>query len=489
MRLMDPTPDPAQGSTPRARRAAGNALWLISGDAAGKIASFLFVVIVARGLGSVQYGYFNFAASFVPLFLMIAAWGLNVALVREIARDRERMPELFASAFAMRLVFGIGSLVLAIAVAPLFVSGTEALVTVVLVGIALLFDELAGLVGAVFKAFETMRYDALVSITNRVASTLLALLVLGLGGGLVMMSVTYLLGSFGALFFGWMVLRRRFPAVGPGDAHLERMRGLFFQGLPLGIAAVLNMALLRLDVVMLQAIEGPVAVAMYGIAYRFFESFLFVGWALPSVVMPGLSRAGAGTESARLVQLTAASNLAFYLPLAVGAPFAAEAVVTTIFSGEFVAAADAVPWVSAAAVFYALAHLGRHASIALGRGKEIAWIAGATLGLNVILNLLLIPRYSFEGAAIATLTCEVIEAGALLWLFARSNGSIALGGVIAAPLAAAAAMGGTLLATGVRGWTAVGLGAIVYPLALAVMTRWLAPDEGRVVAGLMRRAR
>lgn len=486
---MDAIGDNEGGSTPRARRAAGNALWLISGDAAGKIASFVFVVIVARGLGSVQYGYFNFAVSFVPLFLMIAAWGLNVALVREIARDRDRMPELFASAFAMRLAFGVGALILAIAAAPLFVTGTEALLTVVLVGIALLFDELAGLVGAVFQAFERMRYDALVSITNRVASTLLALIVLGLGGGLVMMAITYLLGSFGALLFGWVVLRRRFPAVGSGDVHVDRMRALFVQGLPLGIAAVLNMALLRLDVVMLQAIEGPVAVAMYGVAFRFFESFLFVGWALPSVVMPGLSRAGAGRESARLVQLTAATNLAFYLPLAVGAPFAAEAVVTSIFSSEFAAAADAVPWVSAAAVFYALAHLGRHASIALGRGKEIAWIAGGALGLNVILNLLLIPRYSFEGAAVATVTCEVVEAGALLWLFARSNGSVALGGVVAAPVVAAAVMGGVLLGAGVRGWAAVGLGAFVYPLVLALVTRWLAPEEGRVVTGLLRRTK
>lgn len=486
MSTMDPVP-PTDDPTPRARRAAGNAAWLVSADAAGKIASLLFVIIVARGLGSVQYGYFNFAASFVPLFLMVAAWGLNVALVREVARDRDQMPELLASAFAMRLIFGVGALLVALVAAPFFVDGTEALLTVVLVGIALLFDELAGLIGAVFKAFETMRYDALVNITNRVASTLLALLVLALGGGLVMMSVTYLLGSFGALFFGWTVLRRKFPAVGPGDVALSRMRVLFAQGLPLGIAAVLNMALLRLDVVMLQAIEGPVAVAMYGVAFRFFESFLFVGWALPSVVMPGLSRSGAGPESARLVQLTAASNLAFYLPLAVGAPFAAEAVITTVFSEEFAAAAEAVPWVSAAAIFYALAHLARHASIALGRGKEIAWIAGAALAMNVALNLVLIPRYSFEGAALATLACEVVEAGALLWLFARSNGSFAVGGVVAAPVVSALVMGGTLLATGIRGWAAVGVAAVIYPLVLAGATRVLAPQEGRTLRAMLRR--
>jgi hypothetical protein len=66
---------------------------------------------------------------------------------------------------------------------------------------------------------------------------------------------------------------------------------------------------------------------------------------------------------------------------------------------------------------------------------------------------------------------------------------VALGGVVAAPVAAAAAMGGVLLGAGVRGWAAVGLGALVYPLALAVLTRWLAPKEGRVLTGLARRNR
>jgi O-antigen/teichoic acid export membrane protein len=265
------------------------------------------------------------------------------------------------------------------------------------------------------------------------------------------------------------------------------MRALFALGLPLGIAAVLNNALLRIDTVMLQAIDGSVSVAMYGVAYRFFESFLFVGWGLPSVVMSRLSRLGTGEESARLVRSTAAANLVFYVPLAAGAPFAADELVRALFSERFDPAADAVPWLTAAALFYALAHLGRHASIALGRGRAIAWTAGGALTLNVVLNSILIPRYSFEGAAVATLISEVVEAAALGTLLYRSNRSLRAGPVLAVPLVAGAAMVGVLLALGLRGIAAVAVGAPVYVFALIVTGRVMAPHEARMVRSLLRR--
>ena len=87
-----------------ARRFAGNALWLLIGDAAAKIASLVFLILVARALSRVEYGYFTFSLSFIPLFLMLSAWGLDDALFREVARSRERVSELFASTFIPRRV-------------------------------------------------------------------------------------------------------------------------------------------------------------------------------------------------------------------------------------------------------------------------------------------------------------------------------------------------------------------------------------------------
>jgi len=67
---------------------AGNTTWILAGELIGKAASFVFVVIVARGLGTTQYGYFTFATAFVPLFLAFGTWGIEMVLVREMSRNR-----------------------------------------------------------------------------------------------------------------------------------------------------------------------------------------------------------------------------------------------------------------------------------------------------------------------------------------------------------------------------------------------------------------
>src|SRR5207247_334681 len=86
----------------------------------------------------------------------------------------------------------------------------------------------------------------------------------------------------------------------------------------------------------------------------------------------------------RIVELASAVLLAFYLPIAVGAPFGAHWIVVTLFSSRYAAAASVVPVLTAAALFYSIEVLGRMTAIALGHRREIAWITGLTLTAYVL---------------------------------------------------------------------------------------------------------
>ena len=470
-----------------ARRFAGNAFWLLVAQAAGKLASFAFVVIVARGLGTEAYGEFNFAASFVPLFLVFGTLGLDVAVVRQVVRSRERLSEVFSSGLLLRGGVALVGLAGAVALAPFLVESTRAFVVVAVLGGALFLDELSGYLGAVYKAFERVAFHGMVLLANRIVSTLLALVAIAMGGDILAVCGTYLAGSLGALGFAWVALRRYFPPVDLRDARAATCRSLLREGLPLALANALNAALFRIDAVLLQAIKGPVAVGLYGVAYRFFESFLFVAWSLTNVALPRLARAGPDQRAGRTFQLTVALMLSFYLPVAAGAPFAAEWVVTALFSDEYRSAASTVPWLTGAAALYAVAYLARVGAIAVGRRRGIVWIAGGSLVLNVALNLAVIPRYSFQGAAVATFATEVVEAALLLMVFVRASGRPQLERVVLVPVAAAAVMLAGLLASGARDAVAVVVGGALYGLALPVCARLLAPADSRRALQLVRR--
>jgi O-antigen/teichoic acid export membrane protein len=224
-----------------------------------------------------------------------------------------------------------------------------------------------------------------------------------------------------------------------------------------------NVAVFRLDAVMLEAIRGPLQVAQYGVAYRFFESILFVTWAMSTAALPRIAR---GDDDGVTYGLTTAALVAFYLPFAVGAGFAASGVIQTLFSARYIPAAQAVGWLAGAGIFYAIAYFTRVCLMMRDRGRTVLLASGATVVLNIALNAILIPQLGFEGAAIATFASEVFEALVLVVLYARTN-RIKVTAVTALPVVAAGAMAGVLALWGIRGWAAAGVGAAVYVAVLA----------------------
>jgi O-antigen/teichoic acid export membrane protein len=465
---------------------ASNAAWLMAAELVGKVASFVLVVILARGLGPRQYGYFAFTLAFLPLFLHLARWGIDVATLRHISLRRHEFSPVFVNGAVLRVALAVIATMVALALAPLFVDNRTAFAVAVVVGAALLLDELAAYLAVAFTAFEQMRFNAAIVIANRVVSTALAGVVVALDGGLLAVCTAYMLGSLGAVLVGWSFLRRRLPPVHGGDLRRAKLGALLREGTPYGIANFLNMAVFRIDTVLLEALKGPVAVGIYGVAYRFFEPILFVTWSIAQAVTPRLVR-DATDEAAptRTFELSLAATLAFYLPVAAGAPFTAAWLLETLFGTRYLGAEDAVLWLAAAAVPYGVAHLARMAAVAAGARRAITAVAGGALALNVVLNLVLIPDHGVTGAAAATFVTEVLECGLLLGLYVRRTASLPVSGTVVAPAVAAVCMVVVLWPT-FRGLGALLVGPVVFVAALTAVTRLVAPGDMRALVHAVR---
>jgi O-antigen/teichoic acid export membrane protein len=461
------------------RRFASNALWLIAAEIAGKVASFVFAVIVARGLGPLAYGYFNIAISLGGLVIAFGSLGLNMVVTTEIVKRREAMSETFSSALVGRV--GINSIALfaAIAMAPLIVDEGTAVATIALVGAALFVDDISALIGAVFKAVEQMRYRALAIFVNRLVSTGLAVVAVAAGGDILTVCLVYLVGSIAGAAYAAISLRRNFSDLKLRSASRSHVWRLLRAGTPLGVASVLNLAVFRIDTVLLQILRGPLAVAMYGVAFRFFDSLTFLAYSITSAALPRMAKDGNGDEPVRAFQLALGILLTAYLPIAAGAPFAGRWIVVTIFSSRYATAGSATAWLAAGVLFYGVAYLARVAAIAIGRQQDIPKIAAVALAVNVILNLVLIPRLGFEGAAIATFATEVFEMILILIVLKRALPGLRPSRITAVPLVATTALVAVLFLSGARDSTALLIGAPVYLSALCAAAFVIARDQSR----------
>ena len=483
---MDAPPD--RSGLGEARRFASNALWLLIGDLVAKGASLLFVIVVARGLGTVEYGYFNFAVSFIPLFLIVGAWGLDNIFFRELAQHRDELSRYYSSGLAVRVLLGAGALIVGLGAGPFFIPAGDAFVALILVGVALFLDELSSFVSTVFRAFEMMRYRAFRIMVNRILTTTLALVAVAFDGDLVLICAMYMAGSFGALVYSWWALRRHFPTIDHRSPDRSIMRSLVRDGMPLALAGALNMAVFRIDALMLQAIKGPVQVAFYGVAYRFLDSFMFIAWSFGNVALPRIARSESEGQE-RTFEISLALIVTAYLPLAIAAFFLGNEMVALAFGDRYRAAGHAVFWLMAAGVFYGAAYLGRMACIAIGRTSAIARLGAAALVVNVIGNSFLIPAHGFEGAAVMTMATSALEGVGIVAVFLRHRGDVRWDGPILVPLLAALPMILAMWLLDGSAWAAAIVGAVVFALGTVIGARVLAPELASVATSLLRRRR
>ncbi|HWL65741.1 MAG TPA: flippase, partial [Actinomycetota bacterium] len=470
-----------------ARSLAGNSLWALTAQAVSKVASVVFVAAMARALSKVDYGYFNLALSLVPLFLIFGIWSLDAVVIKEIARNPTRTATVFASGLVARAGLGALALGMAVLVTPFFVDGMTPVLAIALVGAALFLDQIAEFIGAVFRGLERMSLYGIVIMANRIVSTAITLVVLARGGTLVAASSAYLVGSLIALAFAWILLLRITP-IHRTDVSSNETKRLVREGLPLGVSDVLNMAILRLDSVLLYLLRGPVSVAVYGVAYRLFESLLFVAWSMATAALPRIARAHTPADSARTYDLLLTATLTIYVPAAAITPFAGSWLVTTVFSDRYLPSAEALTWLMLALVLYGFGHMARVAAIGIGRGREIARVAGASLAVNIVANLTLIPRFGFVGAAMATTITEGCQAVALGTLFYRATATRPSVKILM-PLAAGAATAGVLTALNAAGFAAIVIGMGTYAITLLGISAVLAPELGASLLRLIMKRR
>jgi O-antigen/teichoic acid export membrane protein len=223
-------------------------------------------------------------------------------------------------------------------------------------------------------------------------ATLMHWSILYLSGGLLLGLIAYVWGS---KTFG------KFTA-NVNEAFRTTPEGFFFS---IGLAA--QSAYADMDKAMLARLSTLEATGIYGVAYRFINLAYLPLNAFLSSVYPRLVKVGqnglkeALALSRRMFPVTALYGLVASLGLFLAAP-----ILPYLFGSEYKETVNALRWLAFVPFIQALYWIFADVLTASGYQRFRSYAQLVTLGLNVLLNLFLIPIYSWKGAAIATLVSE-----------------------------------------------------------------------------------
>jgi O-antigen/teichoic acid export membrane protein len=388
----------------------------------------------------------------------------------------------------MKAAFGVLAVAIAVTIAALGGYGGSAPLVVALLALAAFVELMAKTLYSVFLGLEDMRPPSAALLLQRIATALFGILAVLAGAGVVVVAALYLAGV--VLAFAWTAWRVTARARPRRSFNVASGRSLLIASLPSGINVLLSTVLFRVDMLLLSLMVSTVAVGLYGAAYRLLESTLVLSYAVAVAMLPTLSRLSRSSVPSLAEAYEGAAKVIAIMLVPVGCVFAlfAGVLIDTLYGAEYAPAASALRLLGGAAALYGVSHLGLYVLIAQSRQRVIPWITACVVVLNVSLNLVLIPRFSIDGAAFVTslseLTLAVLMTGAAL----RVTGRLSAPRILAGPLAGAGAMVAAALVAG-TGLGGLALALLAYPVTLFLVEHRLHPGDLRLLADMVRKPR
>ena len=396
--------------------------------ASTKLATFLVLILANRALPHVQFGAYALVLATAEIIRVIAAFGIDQVSLRALAREPDRQAHILSNTLTLKA--------LSCAVATVLFAGAAwylRFTPEMWVGFALLAaDFFLGAAVLSLVTFHQANVRADRAVPGLLAGALANVL---FGGGAFLLHApmpaflaSVPVGNGVALVSLWL-MTRHWVNLSARLASRPSLRRLARSAWPLAIAGVMILLYFRIGTLMLAKLSGLSAVASYTPAYKLSEAFLLVPAALTGTTLPllaGTLRDGPSRAGAAAYRSVMSLAVAISVPFGIGCSVFGQFVLVHIFGPSYAGSAFALGILGWATVLMALNQQSGNALLALDREQLIMWVAVINLAVNVTANLLLIPRFSFNGAAMATLITEGVNFAMLgflvLYLMRRPHG-------------------------------------------------------------------
>lgn len=367
------------------------------------VLQFAYLVLVARVLGVEGYGVFAGSASLAASLSPLVGLGFGMILVQEVSRAPSRFPEFWAKALRAVAVSGPVMAGVMLALAPLLLPVDDHWAVILLIAAAeLLAMPLVAASSLAFQAHEQLGR----TMFNHVQLNILrfgavALLAAGDQGGLVPFAWAYFGATAVAALLSLGQIRRAFGHPDMARAHLA---GRVREGLGFSLSVVANTAHAEIDKTLLLRLGSAEAAGNYSVANRIVAAVTtpLIAYILASV--PRLFREGEqGIRAVAALARRLLLPILLYGVVAAAVLLVCAPILPWIFGDGFVTVLDLVLWLAPLPLLAGISQLGLNVLTASGRQRARVAIEAAALLGNAALNVVLIPRFGAEGAALAAL--------------------------------------------------------------------------------------
>lgn len=392
------------------RKIITNIVWLFADKILRMGCGLVVGVWVARYLGIERFGIFNYATAFIALFSPLATLGLDGLVIRRLVGDSSQQQQLLGTSFWMR--FFAGWLTWGLTILSVFLlrhDDQTIIILVAILGSANVFQSL-DTIDLWFQSQVQSKYTVFAKNIAFVIATFLKVLLINSKAPLLafawISSLEFALGAIGLI----IVYEQQKHLLKLWSWSQQLAKELIKESLPLIFSGLTIMIYMRIDQIMLGQIIGDKAVGIYSAATRISEVWYFIPMAIASSVSPAIYEAKKVSETLyyrRIAQLNRLLVLSSFI-IALIMTFLSGLIINLLFGSAYAESGVILAihvWTSIF-VFTGVATGSWFVAEHLTHLFLYRTLSGAVV--NILLNIILIPKYGGIGAAIATIVAQSI---------------------------------------------------------------------------------
>ncbi len=394
-----------------------NSSWLLLDNIVRLGGGFFLTAWLARYLGPEQFGVFNYAIAFAALFTYFGTLGLNEIIVRNLIRSPLQRDDIIGTAFLLRTLGG--TIAFGLALVFVFFLNPSDRTAHWLVGIIA--------AGIIFQAFEVVdsyfqsqvlsKYVVLARIIPFIFASSLKVFFILTGAALIAFAWVWLieivLVGIGLMF----VYHSRGFSLRLKEFKSQIAKNLIKDSWPMILSGISSMIYMRIDQIMIRHMIGEKAVGIYAAATKVSEAWYVLGGIIIFSTFPIIINLK--TESETLYREKCRQVYKVLITIgtaaACGTILLAKPIIYFLYGQAY---SQAIAVLSVHVLGVMLVYLISASTYALvAEGLQKYHVYRTVLGciVNVLLNLVLIPRFGMLGAVYSMLCAYCVAVFSILF--------------------------------------------------------------------------
>ncbi|MBZ2167134.1 flippase [Methanobacterium spitsbergense] len=379
------------------------------------VLGFFTLVYTARYLGVEGFGTLSLALAFTGIFSVCMDLGLSTLTIREVARNKSLAKKFVANITFIKIILAIFTLFVIFIVVQILGYNPQTMQVIYVIALYTVFTTFSQLFYAVFQANEKMEYQSVGVILSSVLLLAGVFLAIYLKFNIIQFSLIYLFSGASILCYALLAYSRNYSLPNP-TLNIVYWKDLIKESWPFAITTISINIYIWIDTILLSIIIGTAAVGVYNASYKLVLILIVIPVVFNNAVYPLMSQYYISSRQSLNLMFEKLFKIMILiaLPLGVGTVLIAKKVIMLIYGAQFLGAVIAMQILIWSIVLIFTRSPFERLLESSNRQLTVTKIFAIGVIFNVIMNIIVIPKYSYVGASIITVLTDTIVLALLI---------------------------------------------------------------------------